>query len=158
MASVVVIMDRPAVDVFRGWEGPVGRAVSKLVEGAALAQKFLAPKKTGKLFQAIKVGQKGHWARGIEVGVGANPDGVERGYALYTDQGTIPHVIRPHNPRGFLVFFWPKVGHVVHLRSVSHPGNRAWHWAEGGMDAAMSSWSSLYVPGGYPSAEVAIPD
>lgn len=40
--------------------------------------------------------------------------------AGYTNDGTGAHVIEG-NP--LLVFYWPKVGRVVHLRSVAHPGS-----------------------------------
>lgn len=43
--------------------------------------------------------------------------------ALLHHEGTEPHEITPSRaPR--LVFFWPKVGHVVSLMRVSHPGTR----------------------------------
>lgn len=63
--------------------------------------------------------------------------------ALWHHEGTVPHVITPkavaidaggrrraggrfvkasHVP--MLVFFWPKVGHVVRFKRVNHPGTR----------------------------------
>lgn len=44
-------------------------------------------------------------------------------YALWVEAGTKPHEIRVRNAR-FLVFFWPKVGHVVHFKKVNHPGTK----------------------------------
>src|SRR5262245_6305040 len=44
-------------------------------------------------------------------------------YASFQESGTGPHPIRPRRPGGFLVFYWPKVGAVVFLRHVNHPGN-----------------------------------
>lgn len=43
-------------------------------------------------------------------------------YASYVDEGTRPHEIRPRRPGGLLVFYWPKVGKVVFLPKVNHPG------------------------------------
>jgi hypothetical protein len=43
-------------------------------------------------------------------------------YAVYHHEGTRPHRIQG-NP--LLVFYWPKVGRVVYLRHVDHPGTRA---------------------------------
>lgn len=52
----------------------------------------------------------------VEVGT-ADPVG------LWHHEGTQPHEISPRTaPR--LVFFWPKVGHVVSLARVNHPGTR----------------------------------
>ena len=56
-------------------------------------------------------------------------------YADPIDGGARPHKIRARRaPR--LVFFWPKVGRMMYLKSVNHPGNkpykfmyRAWHSA-----------------------------
>jgi len=45
-------------------------------------------------------------------------------HALFVHEGTDPHVIVPRRaPR--LRFFWHKVGHVVYLQKVNHPGTRA---------------------------------
>lgn len=48
--------------------------------------------------------------------------------ATTTDKGARPHVIRPRNPGGRLVFYWPKAGQVVALRKVNHPGNLPMPW------------------------------
>lgn len=150
--SVRVRMYRPAVDQFRGWTGPIGRSIMRLARMTRGAQMALVGTKTGKLRSSITVGTRGHWARGIQttIGAGAGQGGpaargrggrFTQGYSVYNDQGTLPHTIRPHKPGGMLVFFWPKVGRVVHLRSVSHPGNRGYHWAERGLRIAMAIWS-----------------
>lgn len=39
-------------------------------------------------------------------------------------EGTKPHEIVPRNGR-FLVFYWPKIGRVVFLKRVNHPGTKA---------------------------------
>lgn len=140
--TVRVIIFKPEVDRFRGWNGPVGRSVLRLAKEARTSQRALVGKKTGRLAESISVGNRTHWARGIEVKIGANAGQRARagGYALMNDQGTPPHPIFPRKPGGMLVFYWAKVGHVVRFRSVSHPGNRAYHWAERGMAAAMAMW------------------
>lgn len=40
------------------------------------------------------------------------------------EYGSRPHVIEPKNPGGFLVFYWPVVGHIVRFKKVNHPGTR----------------------------------
>lgn len=145
MAQTTVILFYPVIEHMRGWSGDIGRAVFKLTAEMALAQGVLAPKKTGRLLESIGVDGYGQWARGIETFVGANParGRGKRGYGFWTDQGTLPHRItpRPENPHGWLIFFWPKVGRVVHFRSVNHPGIKMpRHWAERGAGAAMRAW------------------
>jgi hypothetical protein len=145
MASVRIVLFRPVIDHMRGWEGDIGRSVSRLATIMAIEQRFLVAKKTGKLAASIRTGPKGRGALGIQIQVGANPGrGPGRiGYAYWNDLGAMPHYItpKPSNRRGRMVFFWPKVGHVVHLRVVHHPGNRAYHWAERGASAGMDSWN-----------------
>jgi hypothetical protein len=143
MAIVTVVMFKPAVDEFRGWTGPIGQSIYRLAREGAFRQRALVGKKSGALAASIEVGRKGHGARGIEVDVGANALLGTRGrsgYAEPNDQGAMPHIIRPKRPGGMLVFFWAKVGREVEFRSVFHPGNRAHHWAEKGMAAAMAMW------------------
>lgn len=130
------------VDYFRGWEGPVGRSVLRLARTARNRQVALVGKKSGALANSITVGARTKWARGIQTTVGANAGQRARtgGYAVMNDQGTLPHKIYPKKAGGQLIFYWAKVGRVVHLSSVNHPGNRAYHWAERGMAAAMATW------------------
>lgn len=145
--SYTLILYRPVIDFMKSWEGDIGRAVGKLAEEMAVAQRALAPIKTGKLKASIRVGVKGRSARGISVDVGANPNpGSGRGgtgYAYWTDQGTRPHPItpKPSNRSGYLVFFWVKAGRRVRFRSVNHPGIKTpFHWAERGAGAAIRAW------------------
>lgn len=65
--------------------------------------------------------QKEGGGRGLVAVVGS-----ENPIALLHHEGTIPHVIRPRpgNKRGLLVFYWDKVGHVVSMREVNHPGTK----------------------------------
>jgi len=115
VASSTVIIYKPAVDAFRGWTGPVGRSVLRLAREMRTQQITLVGKQSGRLAQSITVGRRGRWARGIETTVGANA-GVGRGrtgYAVWNDQGTLPHSIYPRRAPQ-LVFYWAKVGRVVH--------------------------------------------
>lgn len=45
-----------------------------------------------------------------------------------TEKGSPPHVIRPRRAGGLLVFYWPKIGKVIGLRYVNHPGNQPKPW------------------------------
>lgn len=142
MANVVVVMNPVAVNYFKGWQGPVGRAISRLANATASYQRALAPKKTGALMASIRPGRNGHWAGGLEIKIGANPaagPGDRRGYSYFQNEGTLPHVIRrKHAPA--LHFFWVKVGHWVTFQSVNHPGHRGRHWADKGLLIALRNW------------------
>lgn len=145
MATTRIILYRPVINQMRGWEGDIGIAVYRLAKMIAAAQRLQAPKKTGKLVSTIKPGTKSKRAEGITITVGANPGqgGGRIGYAYWTSEGARPHLILPRrtNRRGLMTFFWPKVGHVVHLSIVHHPGIRnPTHWVEHGADAAMGAW------------------
>lgn len=142
MARVTVVMDRPAVDAFRGWEGPVGRSVMRLAREARFRQIAMVGKQSGKLAKSITVGKRSKGPSGIMTTIGANAGQgrPRKGYAWFNDQGAMRHPIKPRKPGGMLVFFWPKVGRVVHLRSVRHPGNRAYHWVMRGYEAALAQW------------------
>jgi hypothetical protein len=139
MASVTVIMYRPAVAYFTGWSGDVGRSITRLGTMVAARQRMLAPKRTGKLAASIRMGSKDHWARGIQTTIGAQGTGA--GYAIYMERGTRPHVITPRNPNGYMVFYWARVGHVVHRKKVFHPGTRPYFWAERGLREAFLAWN-----------------
>lgn len=134
MADVTVVINDTAVDIFRGWNGPVGHSVSRLAKETAWRSRMIAPKRTGRMVGNIEI-KKGKWAKGIEFQVGSDVP-----YALYMHEGTKPHTIKPRKPGGVLVFFWPKVGHVVHFKSVNHPGTRPYKFLERGLEGAMRMW------------------
>ena len=144
MATYRVIIYRPVVNQFRGWTGPVGQSTLRLARMARNRQVGLVGKKSGRLANSISVGARTYWARGIQTTVGANAGQRTRGgyggYAVMQEEGTLPHLIYPKKPGGQLIFYWAKVGQVVHLNGVSHPGNKAYHWAMRGMAAAMATW------------------
>jgi hypothetical protein len=143
VATSTIILYYPVINFMKSWKGDIGRSVSRLALGIAAAQRIQAPKKTGKLVASIKVGTKTQGALGIQVKVGANPTQRKTGYAYWTSEGARPHLIlpKPSNRSGMMHFFWPKVGHVVHLRVVHHPGIRnPTHWVMHGADAGMGAW------------------
>lgn len=51
-------------------------------------------------------------------------DGRRYPYAASVEGGALPHTYGPRSPESSarLVFFWRKVGHVVYLTKVNHPG------------------------------------
>lgn len=143
MAQVVVVMNEPVVNWFKGWTGPVGLAVYRLAMSTASYQRALAPRRTGALLAAIGVGHRGRWPQGLEIRIGANPPaagpGDRRGYSYYQNEGTLPHVIRARRAP-MLHFFWARVGHWVTVKSVHHPGHRGRHWADNAVKIAMANW------------------
>jgi hypothetical protein len=72
---------------------------------------------TGKMLAQTRVE---NFDRGTAFGFIAKQD-VD--YAEFVDEGTHPHTIVPKRRGGVLVFYWPRVGRVVYLKRVSHPGN-----------------------------------
>jgi hypothetical protein len=71
--------------------------------------KAFAPKKTGRLAQSIH-----HEVNDGVFRVGSNLD-----VALWMEEGTRPHVIRPRNAKALM---WPGADHPYAL--VNHPGTR----------------------------------
>lgn len=86
-----------------------------------------APVKTGALRNSRRISQ-GYRSTRIEF---TAPQGE------WTDRGTAAHRI---NGRPLLVFFWPKVGRVVFLRHVNHPGNKGSRWFSNVMTS--SNWQA----------------
>lgn len=72
--------------------------------------KEFAPKKSGRLAESI-----GHEVQDGVLRVGSNLD-----LALWMEEGTRPHVIRPKNAKAL---FWPGAEHPWAL--VNHPGTMA---------------------------------
>lgn len=128
MATVTVVMFPAAVNHFKSWEGPLGKAMKSLASSTKHFQQVFAPKRTGKLAASITVGPKVQWIGGLSVTVGTHRGG--RGYAIYQELGTLPHIIR--GKHGGVLHFGGTYTKVVH-----HPGNRPTHWAWNGLSAAM---------------------
>lgn len=135
--SVTVVMDLPALNLFRSWEGPLGRATTRLAKETVFRQKALAPKRTNAM------------AASLTYRTGGNPAGkgiwFEAGswtikYTLFMEEGTAPHKIHAKNAP-LLVFFWPKVGRVVAFKSVNHPGTQPYNFLKEGSARAINMWS-----------------
>ncbi|MGV1079719.1 MAG: hypothetical protein ACOYD1_07685 [Candidatus Nanopelagicales bacterium] len=134
--NVQVIIDRPALHVFRGWAGPLGWSFSRLSRETVWRQKQLAHRRTGALQNSISANLRPQLMNGnltFETGSKVK-------YALIHELGSKPHIITPKKAGGVLVFFWPKVGHVVAFKSVQHPGTRGYHYLTEGLEAAMRMW------------------
>ena len=150
--SVTVVMDEAAVDLFRSWEGPLGRSINRLAKETLWRGTLLAPvgsaanyamastipyKKPPHPPGRLKAGmnlKKGHWAKGISFEVGTDAK-----YALYVHEGTKPHTIKVRRAKA-LVFWWPRIGRIVHFESVKHPGTRANPWLTRALERAMRMW------------------
>lgn len=130
---VAVELDDAKIAAFTGWGGPVGRSTTRLAKETVFRQKALANKRSGAMAAGMHY-KTGKWSRGIEFLAGSPVP-----YTLFVDQGTKPHVIKAKNAP-YLVFFWPKVGRVVHFKSVNHPGNRAYKFLMNGLERAMRMW------------------
>lgn len=131
---VEVNIDKLLVDQFAGWNGPIGRSIKRLAKLTVDIAKVEAPKKTLHLMGSIKY-KKMSGPRGIAFEAGSTAR-----HALWMERGTLPHTIKPKNPGGMLVFYWPKMGQTVHLRSVSHPGTKPYRYMEKGLSKAMKIW------------------
>lgn len=134
MASVKVVIDVPALEAFKSWNGPLGHSVGRLAKETVFRQKVLANKRSGAMAGSLTY-KKGKTSKGImfEAGSWSIP------YTLFMEEGTKPHTITPKNaPR--LVFFWPKAGKVMHLKSVNHPGTKPYGFLKEGLERAMNMW------------------
>lgn len=103
-------------------------AVIRLEHQARTGQEV--PRKTGELARSIN--RKVTRVNGDRMETGLTAGVIQ---AATTDKGAKAHVIRPRKgaymlgaPGGKLVFYWPKVGRVIGLPYVNHPGNRGIHW------------------------------
>jgi hypothetical protein len=132
--SVTVNIDQAKVDAFAGWGGPIGRSTARLARQVVFAQRTLAPKNTGDMARRI------NWVKQ------SGPKGIQfesrspARQSMWMEHGTRPHLIRPKKAGGFLVFYWPKVGRTVFLRTVHHPGTRAYRFMERGLKVGMRIW------------------
>lgn len=129
-----VLLDSIAIArLLRSEDGPVMRDLS--VRGTRVQQRAreLVGKKTRKLEFGI-VKRFARDANGPFIAVGFS-DRPPLGYGIYHHEGTPAHVIRPRRAR-VLAFYWPKVGRVVYLREVHHPGTRPNRFLTGALDAA----------------------
>ena len=110
--------------VFKSWDGPVGRDLRekcRTIEAKAMVHVGFD---TGQLLFSIDTAFD-HFGGELLARVGANPNGHQKGYALYHHEGTGRHTIAARNAK-FLRFPDRRQGGgaVVFRRSVSHPGNK----------------------------------
>lgn len=78
------------------------------------------PYTTGALARSIQI--KGPF---LEPGARVHGEvGSPLSYAAVVEKGARRHIIVPIPPRKYLRFYWRKVGRVVYLEKVRHPGQR----------------------------------
>jgi len=111
-------IDHAAIEAIKYSPG-VQRDMHRRADNVAAYQRANVGVKTGQLLSTIRVEDD---LPGVLVTAGRAGVTPQLGYQIY---GTSPHVIRPRNPGGRLVFFWDKVGAVVSLKKVNHPGTAA---------------------------------
>lgn len=97
----------------------VQRDMHRRADNVAEYQRANVGVKTGELLSTIRTEDE---SPGVLVTAGREGQTPQLGYQIY---GVGPHVIRPRNPGGLLVFFWEKAGRVVAFKKVNHPGNSA---------------------------------
>jgi|SRR3954468_12326051 hypothetical protein len=131
--DTVVEIDDAELDKFKGWGGPVGSSIERLAKETVFRQRIFANKRSGAMAAGMHY-VKGKWSKGIQFDAGSDVD-----YTLFVDQGTKPHVIKAKNAP-YLTFFWPKVGRIVHFKSVHHPGNKAYGFLMKGLERALGMW------------------
>ena len=97
------------------------RLVTKVTDelrDLAIFETAFGPYTTGELARHMKTSV-------IDVATGIRGRVYNRlSYARVAHDGSPPHVIRPRPPRQYLKFYWRKVGRVVYLERVHHPGMR----------------------------------
>lgn len=134
MAETTVVLHMDEINLMKSWEGQIGRSITRLANETVFRQRNFANVRTGLMVGRMHY-EKKTYARGIGFLAGSNAP-----YTLYVDQGTMPHKITPRKPGGRLVFFWPKVGMVVHLKSVMHPGTKKYDFLTKGLRRALGVW------------------
>lgn len=143
MAEVRFELNRAAYEEFTGWEGPVGRDFQRRLRTLEYRARESAPvyvpdprdpmpifRTPGALRMSIRTVRAPAKSDQLEAMVGANPvKGGKAGYALYVNEGTRAHEIRPRIKR-VLRFYWRRVGSVVIASRVHHPGTKATHFID----------------------------
>lgn len=115
MSVTFVINEGQLNRLLSGSGGDVNRAIIDLGQKVESRAKIKAPVDTGQLRASIQ-----HTPDGDGVLIGSNVQ-----HALYQEQGTAPHVIRPVNAKAL---YWPGAAHPV--AKVNHPGNPGVHFLE----------------------------
>lgn len=139
MASIVYVQNVPfPKDELVGWNSEFGRRMKTSARSMVRLAKDNAPVREGRLKGSIEHNLKEHRqnAQGIWYNVGSAVK-----YALFMESGTRPHSIPknpPMPPGKYLVFFWPRVGKVVRMKAVMHPGTTAKKYLERALVAVIS--------------------
>jgi hypothetical protein len=119
----IFILDRPVLEHFLGWNGPMGRDMRRRGRTLEFRARSSAPFRTGKLKLGIRTRER-TVVNGLQIEVG-NFSGPN--YAAAQHQGARPHVITPRNATA-LHFYWAKKQTWVTTKYVFHPGNPATHY------------------------------
>lgn len=108
-------------DNLRRPRGMVGRHLQRRADAFIFAARAQVGKKTGRLAASIKVQEHKAEPYGQLMRVGSTVR-----HAFLHHQGTRPHIIRPHDRGGVLVF--RSGGRTVVTREVRHPGTKPNHY------------------------------
>jgi hypothetical protein len=93
--------------------------VERLAKETVFRQKAVANKRSGAMAAGMHY-IKGVWSRASS-STRARPWTTRCSWTRAPSRTSIKAKNAP-----YLVFFWPKVGRVVHFKSVNHPGNKAY--------------------------------
>lgn len=120
--------------VLRAPGGPVGRFINRYSREVAVEAQALAAarlhRRTGRYAGGFKVKvDRGAPGEGFKFTISNNVTGLNPrrpySYAGVIEHGSRPHVIRPRDPNGFLMFTIN--GKKIVTREVHHPGTRPRH-------------------------------
>lgn len=121
-------IDEAAIERLR-YSSAVQADLHRRADRVAAYQRANVGVKTGQLLGTIRIEDA---SPSVDITAGREGVTPQLGYQIY---GTGRHVIRPKGG-GRLVFFWEKVGHVVSLKSVNHPGTKANRFVQESLSAA----------------------
>ncbi len=108
--STVIVPDVGGIAALAAAGGTADRHAGYLAQQTAEGARARAPRKTGKLQGAVRVGRDDQGWYVI----------ADTEYASAVNRGTKPHEIRPKNAS--VLRFPTKGGRIVYARSVAHPG------------------------------------
>jgi hypothetical protein len=136
--TITVQISDASVNSMCSWASPFGRSMHRLASMIEDEAKANAPVRTGALRASIhNTAGKSKNMQGIWFDVGSKDK-----KALWMESGTRPHVITPKNGP-YLVFFWARVGHVVRMKAVNHPGTRAYRYLETALTRSFRVWERI---------------
>ncbi len=93
--------------------------VTPLAREVRTEARTLAQKRTGTMRNLIRT-----WNTSKTGWTVTHRVGTPMPYAIFPHSGTKAHDIYPRNANGRLVFYWKRVGRVVSLKHVNHPGSK----------------------------------